>query len=590
MNRKVLMVYPEIPTTYWSLDYAMDFTEHVTLMPPLGLITVAAMLPESWDVKLVDLNVRPLDIRDVEEADIVFISAMIVQKESFARVVRACNETGTPVAAGGPYPTNSHDLITGVDYFILNEAEVTLPMFLEDYEAGRAGKIYSDAAKPDITLTPVPRFDLLDIKAYATMALQNSRGCPFNCEFCDIIELFGRVPRYKLPEQFCREMDAVLAGGYNGPLFIVDDNFIGNKRKVKELLRAIIAWQKEKGFPFSFYTEASINLADDEELLDLMVHAGFNMVFIGIETPVTASLENTNKQQNTRSDLHQSVRKIQDKGIEVMAGFIVGFDDDPENIFDLQIEFIRESAIPMAMVGLMLALPNTQLYRRLEMEGRLLKQPSGNNTHDLDLNFVPVMDRETLINGYHRVISTIYSPKNYFDRCDRLLKRLPRIQPVSRPLLKKDLKSLSISLVRQIFSAHGFYYLRLLARTLTSNPYKFPAAVNLAVKGFHFFKMTEEITHAHRFNTMLKRSLKDLENILSRLAESGEELSHSVIEEKGTRLIEKFKNRKSRLRQSIQKHVKENLVQFENECLNIVSRFKVKPFAGKGGPLDSVIE
>ncbi|HQL83885.1 MAG TPA: radical SAM protein, partial [Spirochaetota bacterium] len=361
MKRKILLVYPEIPATYWSFKYVMPFVGHKSLMPPLGLITVAAMLPEDYDLRLIDMNIQELNGEDITAADLVFVSAMIVQKESFHKVVRMCNRYGVPVVAGGPYPTTGHESIRGVDHFVLNEGEITLPRFIADLEAGRPQKIYRDETKPDITKTPPPRFDLLDLGAYGSMAVQSSRGCPFNCEFCDIIEMFGRVPRYKLPEQFIREMDLLYETGYRGSLFIVDDNFIGNKKKVRELLDHIIEWQKSRNYPFSLYTEASINLAEDDGLLDRMVAAGLDMVFIGIETPVQETLEHTNKMQNTKSDIIESISKIQEKGIEVMGGFIVGFDTDPENIFDLQIEFIQKAGIPLAMIGTLIALPGTQL-------------------------------------------------------------------------------------------------------------------------------------------------------------------------------------------------------------------------------------
>ena len=437
MERKILLVYPEIPATYWSFKYAMPFVGYKSLMPPLGLITVAAMLPDDYDLRLIDMNIQDLTADDILGVDMVFVSAMIVQKESFHKVVRMCNRCGTPVVAGGPYPTTGHESIQGVDHFVLNEGEVTLPLFIADLEAGRPQKVYRDETKPDITKTPPPRFDLLDLGAYGSMAVQSSRGCPFNCEFCDIIEMFGRVPRYKLPEQFIREMDLLYETGYRGSLFIVDDNFIGNKKKVRELLDHIIEWQKSRNYPFSLYTEASINLAQDEDLLDQMVAAGLDMVFIGIETPVQATLEQTNKMQNTKAISSESVSTIQAKGIEVMGGFIVGFDTDPENIFDLQIEFIQKAGIPLAMIGTLIALPGTQLYRRLESEGRIIGETDGNNTHSMEINFVPRMERDMLVSGYKRVIASIYEPRNYFDRCATLIRRMPRARQYGRSLTSK---------------------------------------------------------------------------------------------------------------------------------------------------------
>ena len=537
MKRKILLVYPEIPATYWSFKHVLPFIGYKSLMPPLGLITVAAMLPDDYDLTLIDMNIQKLAAEDITAADLVFVSAMIVQKESFHKVVRMCNRCGVPVVAGGPYPTTGHESIRGVDHFVLNEGEITLPRFIADLEAGRPEKIYRDETKPDITKTPPPRFDLLDLGAYGSMAVQSSRGCPFNCEFCDIIEMFGRVPRYKLPEQFIREMDLLYETGYRGSLFIVDDNFIGNKKKVRELLDHIIEWQKSRNYPFSLYTEASINLAEDEGLLDQMVAAGLDMVFIGIETPVQATLEQTNKMQNTKSDIIDSVSKIQAKGIEVMGGFIVGFDTDPENIFNLQIEFIQKAGIPLAMIGTLIALPGTQLYRRLESEGRITGETDGNNTHSMEINFVPRMERDMLVSGYKRVIASIYEPRNYFARCATLIRRLPRARQYGISLTSKDIKAFFRSLLRQSFSRYGLRYLKLLATTLARNPGQFPMAVNLAIKGYHFFKITDDILRAERVSEFMKSSLVRLEERYEQTFSAAGSVHPAVIE----RLAERTK-------------------------------------------------
>ncbi len=501
IKKKILMVYPKIPSTYWSFEYSLPFIGKKTNFPPLGLLTVAALIPEEYDVKLINTNITPLKDKDIIDADYVFISAMIVQKDSMDEVIKLCRKYNKPVVAGGPHPTVSHQSIKGVDHFVLDEAEITLPLFFKDLKEGKAKKIYRSEAKPDITTTPVPRFDLIDINQYSSMVLQYSRGCPFNCEFCDIIELFGRVPRTKTPEQFTVELQRVYDTGYRGSIFVVDDNFIGNKIEVKKLLRRMIEWQKEKKQPFTFITEGSINLAQDEELMDLMAASRFNMVFVGIETPVEESLILTNKKQNTKMSLLESVHKIQKKGIEVSSGFILGFDNEPENIFDLQIDFIKESAIPTAMVGLMAALPQTQLYRRLEKENRILHETSGNNTHDLELNFIPTMPAEKLIAGYKRVISTIYKPKVYFQRCYDMLMIMPdnfRSSKVKTSLSNILTYGMAFfrSLLLQTFSLHGYYYLKFLAKVLIKKPGAFPKAVQQAIYGYHFFKITEkQINH-----------------------------------------------------------------------------------------------
>src|SRR5262249_47543185 len=339
---KTLLVYPEFPETYWSFRHALSFEGKRSAFPPLGLLTVSAMLPEAWERRLVDLNIQRLKPSDIEWADLVFCSAMLVQKDSLRRVVELCKAAGKRVVIGGPYITTSTEDIPQADHIFLGEAETTLPEFVRDLERGEAKRIYQAAERPALSATPIPDFHLADLRRYSAMSVQYSRGCPFQCEFCDIIEIYGRVPRTKGNEQMLAELNSLLELGWRGMVFIVDDNFIGNKRNVKRLLPDLASWSERHGYPFSFITEASVNLAEDEELLYGMRRAGFRRVFLGIETPVEATLKEAQKGQNLRGDLLSSVRKIQGHGMEVMAGFIVGFDNDPEDIFDRQIEFIRE--------------------------------------------------------------------------------------------------------------------------------------------------------------------------------------------------------------------------------------------------------
>ncbi len=520
MKKKILMIYPDTPVTYWSFKYILKLVGRRSAFPPLGLMTVASLIPDSYDITLVDMNTEKLMVRDVKKADLVFISAMIIQKESFDRVVALCNRLGKTVVAGGPYPTGSHRHITGVDHFVLGEAEVTLPQFLQDWEKGEARPLYRSDSRPDITKTPVPRFSLVKHRRYTTMSLQYSRGCPFNCEFCDIIEFFGRVPRAKTPEQFIAEMEALYRTGYRGPLFIVDDNFIGNKKNVKELLTAVARWQEERHYPYMITTEASVNLADDEELMDLMIDAGFNKVFLGIETPVAECLEQAGKKQNLKGSLLRGVERIQRKGMEVTAGFIIGFDSDPENVFDLQIDFIRESGIPMAMAGLLIALPNTRLYRRLNSEGRILSETSGNNTHSFTTNFIPVMDGETLAKGYRELISQIYTPREYFNRCLTMMQRMPRGK-VGRGALSFWTILLVVriflsSVFRQIFSSYGREYLNYLAAAVRIRPGLFPKAVKMALFGYHFFRITKEILAADDLSASIETMRMSLRNRIER--------------------------------------------------------------------------
>ncbi|TFG60653.1 MAG: DUF4070 domain-containing protein, partial [Spirochaetales bacterium] len=486
-----------IPGTFWSYNHAIKFQGKKSLMPPLGLMTIAAMLPSDFESRILDMNVEKLKDRDIAESDIVFISAMIVQKDSFEGVVAMCNRLGVPVAAGGPYVTSLYEKIAGVDHFILDEGEITLHQFIEDYRNGTPKPVYRTEDKPDVALTPVPRFDLVDMKDYTSMPLQYSRVCPFSCEFCDIINLFGRKMRTKGVEQFLGELQAVYDIGYRGNIFVVDDNFIGNKMKVKELLRAIVPWLESHNFPFDFTTEASVNLSQDEELMDLMAKARFVLVFLGIETPVAASLQSAGKSQNLKEDLVTSIHRIQEKGLDVCAGFIVGFDTDPENIFEIQAEFIKQLAIPTAMVGVMLALPNTQLHDRLKAEGRLLADSDGNN-QTLDVNFVPVMPRDVLLNGYKRLLKEIYTPKNYFQRCREVIMRYPESRWViaGGPRKKvnwEDVKSVLRSLFIQTFSSYGVQYLKFLWWTFRFNKLFLRDTIYNAVRGHHYFKMTRII-------------------------------------------------------------------------------------------------
>jgi radical SAM superfamily enzyme YgiQ (UPF0313 family) len=493
---KVLLVYPEFPDTYWSFRNALGLWNKRSAFPPLGLMTVAAMLPPAWEQRLVDVNVRPLRRADIAWADLVFVSAMIVQQTSLRQIIRRCRAAGKRVVVGGPFVSTSvRDL--EADHLFVGEAETTLPEFIRDLENGRPRRVYQADEKPALTATPVPRFRLAGFRDYLAMPVQYSRGCPFRCEFCDIIEIYGRVPRTKTNEQMIAELDELHDAGWRGLVFIVDDNFIGNKRNVKGLLPHLAEWSERHGRPFSFLTEASLNLADDDELLGLMKRAGFRRVFLGIETPVEQSLKEAQKGQNTRRDMLEGVRKIQSFGMEVMAGFIVGFDSDPADIFERQIDFIRASAIPQAMVGVLSALPDTQLSRRLEREGRMLADASGNNC-DGSLNFVPRMDAARLVEGYQHILRTIYSPAEFYQRALDSLGRVPQEAP--EPTGDHWFKVL-VNLGRTLCTLgirdqeRGPFW-RFLGRTLLRHPHKLPDAVILACLGYHFRKITEELLAA----------------------------------------------------------------------------------------------
>jgi len=491
---KILLVYPETPSTFWSFKDALKFVSKKSAEPPLGLITVAAMLPVEWEKKLIDLNVSKLVDKDLTWADYVFLSAMNVHAVSVKDIIRRCNKLGTKIVAGGPLFTTQHQDFLGVDHFVLNEAEITLPLFLDDLKNGTPKNLYSTDQFPDIESAPMPMWELLNMKKYASMSLQYSRGCPYDCEFCSITMLNGRRPRTKSKEQFISELNRIYELGFRGSVSIVDDNFIGNKRKLKdEILPALIGWLKEKKYPFYFLTEVSINLADDDELMKLMVEAGFNSIFIGIETPNDESLTECNKAQNQRRDLVKAVKKIQHHGMLVSAGFIIGFDHDPPDIFEQQINFIRKSGIAAAMVGLLNAPSGTHLFKRLQKEKRLLDGWSGNNM-DGATNFIPKMNYSELVAGYSKIIRTIYSPKEYYKRVLLFLKEYTvpfwKSQMPTFTEIKAFIKLLWLI---GILEEGRKYFWRTLVYSFFKYPKKFSLAMTLTVYGYHFRRIAATI-------------------------------------------------------------------------------------------------
>lgn len=489
---KILMVYPKYPDTYWSFNHVLKFVGKGAIFPPLGLMTVSSMLPRNWEKKLIDMNVDEVMDIDILWADYVFVSAMIVQRASVKEIIERCNKLGRKVVAGGPAFTTANELYKGVDHFVLNEGEVTVPMFLKDLKKGKPKKFYRSTERPPITKTPIPDWSLININRYSSMAVQYSRGCPFNCEFCDIIVMNGRKPRTKTPKQMMAEIRSLHKTGYRGPVFIVDDNFIGNKKHVKQFLPLLIRFQKKNKFPFSFFTEASTNLADDKELMTMMADCNFNKVFLGIETPNMDSLQECGKYQNIKRDLGETVRTINGYGMQVMGGFIVGFDNDTEETFKNQIDFIQENGIVWAMVGILMALPETALYKRLQKEGRLIKAlPSGENT-DGTMNFEPKMDKEILVDGYKHILSTIYSQKYYYRRIKTFIKFY---KPRRHSKLKaQDMRAFFRSIWEiGILSKARFRYWDLLISTAIRNYKAFPVAVEYAILGEHFRKITKKV-------------------------------------------------------------------------------------------------
>jgi radical SAM superfamily enzyme YgiQ (UPF0313 family) len=419
----VLLLYPLFPESFWSFNKALELIGRKASLPPLGMITVAAILPQTWEFRLVDRNVRLETEADWDWADLVIISGMIVQKPDMLHLIRESKRRCKRVAVGGPYVTSVPEAAqsAGVDFLVLDEGEITLPLLVAALERGEtSGTFRAGGEKPDVTGTPVPRFDLLDLEAYNEMSVQFSRGCPFQCEFCDIIVLYGRKPRTKTPAQLLAELQTLYDLGWRRSIFVVDDNFIGNKRNVKLLLRELGPWMAAHGYPFRLSTEASVDLAQDSELLELMVAANFGAVFLGIETPDTDSLSLTQKFQNTRSSLVESVQTINRAGLSVMAGFIIGFDGERSGAGDRIIDFVEATAIPKAMFGMLQALPNTALWKRLQQEGRLLEEPQETHGHQMTLtNFVPTRPLAELAREYVNCFWELYEPSRYLSRVYR---------------------------------------------------------------------------------------------------------------------------------------------------------------------------
>ena len=489
----ILLVYPQYPDTYWSFKYALKFISKKSANVPLGILTVASLLPEDWNRRLTDLNVSKLKDEDIKWADLVFISAIAVQSASVNQIIGQCKHLKAKIVAGGPLFTEEFEQYSDIDYLVLNEAEITLPLFIEDLKKGRQKGIYQTDQFADITKTPPPDYSLLKLNEYATAGIQYSRGCPYDCEFCDITALFGRRVRTKMTTQIIAELDQLLRIKWKGSVFFVDDNFIGHKKNLKtELLPAIINWMEANNNPFTFLTEASINMADDKELMDMMVRAGFTKVFVGIETPDEDSLKECSKFMNKNRNLIGSVNTIQQYGMEVMAGFIVGFDNDPPNIFQRQIDFIQKSGIITAMVGLLNAPRLSKLYRRLKKEGRITGKSSGDNT-DYSMNFIPAMDKDKLLKGYQKIINEIYSSKSYYARVMKFLKQYnPPLK--ERISLNKFMALIRSVLIIGILEKNRKYYWHLLFWSIFNKPKSFPLAVTYSIYGYHFRRVFRKIS------------------------------------------------------------------------------------------------
>lgn len=486
----ILLIYPEFPDTFWSFKHAVNFINKNAVNPPLGLLTVAALLPKEWNKRLVDLNVHPLTQKDLAWADMAMVSAMDVQRSAAVRAIARCKESGLTVVAGGPVFTEDYQSFANVDHFVLNEGEITIPQFLRDFENGTPHPVYTTTEYADITQTPMPMWELVNPKDYDCMAVQFSRGCPFNCDFCNVTALLGHRPRTKTAAQLIAELDKLYETGWRRNIFIVDDNFIGNKRILKEeVLPALIEWRKDK-VGCLFITEASINMADDPQLMDMMAQAGFTSIFIGIETPDEDSLTECHKSQNRHRDLIENIHTLQRRGFQVMGGFIVGFDSDTPSIFDRQVQFIQKSGIVTAMVGLLQAPFGTELYRRLKEEGRIDTTFNGDNT-DGTSNVIPKMDPEVLYSGYRKLLDQIYSPRMFYQRVKTLLSEL-RLNQAPVTLEWTEILAFFRSIWRLgIVGQERWEYWNLFFWALFTHPDKFALAITYTIYGYHFRKISQ---------------------------------------------------------------------------------------------------
>ena len=493
-SRRVLLVHPEFPVTYWGFQYALPMSGRRANLPPLGLATLAALLPSSWDLKIVDMNIEELTDRDLEWADLVFVGGMRVQAPSMNAVITRARALGRRTVVGGPAPTSDPALFLGADVLFQGEAEGRIDALLDAIDSEGTGIVVPQTTHyPNPKTFPVPRFDLLDVGAYGAMSVQYSRGCPYKCEFCDIVQMFGRKPRLKSGQQLLDELQAIRDTGYRGTVFVVDDNFIGNRKAVRQMLPELIAWQKERRYPFDLMTEASVNLADDDVLLRGMVEAGFTSVFLGLETPSLDALAEAGKTQNMKTPLTESIRIITAAGLEVMGGFIVGFDSDGPEVFEAQRRFIADSPVPMAMIGPLMALPATDLWTRLEKEGRLRTTGSGNDGDQFGRpNFEPSMDEEVLLRGYGELVADLYTADAYYDRCEQVLALAPP-SPGLRAADPRDLLHLARTVwMIGVKSPRRRRFWRLLRVALRTRPEAFSWAVVRAMIGEHLIRYTEE--------------------------------------------------------------------------------------------------
>lgn len=490
---KALLVSPRFVPTYWSYESSLRLAGKSCLLPPLGLITVAALMPRHWRPQLVDLNVESLSDRQILRSDVVLLTGMHVQRDSLHEVLRRCRKLGVPTVVGGPYATGEpHLLEDEADHLVLGEADETFLPFCEAFEAGRAPKRTPRPEPPSLRKTPPARYDLLRRDAYYHMSLQFSRGCPFLCEFCDIPGLLGRDPRTKEPEQIVHELDAIRASGFRGMVFFVEDNFIGKKKSVRELLPHVERWQRENRWPFEFYTEASLNLAEDSPLMHSMTAAGFRMVFVGIESPSAESLKETKKHQNVAGDMLSRVHGILRHGLEVLGGFIVGFDNDGPDIFDRQLAFIQAAAIPTAMLGVLQALPGAPLEARMRAEGRLREMPRPQDQFGRS-NFDTTLPAPVLLAGFRRTLEALYEPSAYFARVEAMMRLRPELPRIRQSGLRHLFWAAKAIAAQGLLAPYRRAYWKFLRDIWRWDRTRILDALRHAAPGHHFLLFTRRV-------------------------------------------------------------------------------------------------
>lgn len=508
---KALLVWPKIPNSFWTFTGMMELLPEKVVMPPLGLITVAALCPESWTLRLVDQGVEELTDEDILWADLVMVSAMTVQRAGLQEVLARARRLGRRTMVGGPYASGEPDRMLAIaDHVVVGEPDEVFGEIARELEEGTARRLYDLADKPDVTKTPAPRFDLLNLDSYASMSVQFSRGCPFQCEFCDIIILYGRKPRTKLPAQMLAELDTLLSLGWRKQVFMVDDNFIGNHTRALELCVELEKWQQARGYPVMFYTEASMDLARKSALMEAMVRANFFYVFLGIESPSKESLQEVKKLQNLAMDPVSSIDAIHKKGLWVTGGFIVGFDSDKEGIFEQLVEFVERTAIPWALINFLHALPRTALYDRMRREGRILES-RGSSSDGTPPNFRTLMEPEVLLRGFGTTVAALYDPEAFYARAWRSLEsweskrcQHPAQQPAALALVGILARSIWIQGLRSSYrKAYWKYILKILAR-YPLNRAKLFMGVTLLVSGQHFIPYSGEL--ARKVESELERA------------------------------------------------------------------------------------